>query len=74
MKSTTNGSHSGACLLGIVCLGLAAVSPLEGQEVKKRNSFEAHSGWVRSVAFSDDGKLLASGGTRSSGKVGDVKI
>src|SRR5436305_381039 len=47
----------GACLLSVTCLGLA---PLAAQQPHVRAILRAHTDRVLSVAFSPDGKTLAS--------------
>src|SRR5271156_1776845 len=46
--------------LGVVGVGLLASSPLSAEEAKPRITLQGHSAGVRAVAFSPDGKLLAS--------------
>ena len=52
-------------MLGVVWLGLASLwlplSPLSAQEPKLRDTLKGHTHWVLSVAYSPDGKTLASG-------------
>jgi WD40 repeat protein len=50
-----------AAWLGVACLGLLPVSPLSGQELKLRSTFNRAGGpdGVLSVALSSDGKMLA---------------
>lgn len=53
--------HSGRLLcLGIVCVWFAGSWPLLAQEPKLRYALEGHKGPVTSVAFSPDGKYVAS--------------
>src|SRR5438270_13573706 len=46
--------------LGVACLGLLPVSSLSAQEPKLRATLQGHTGHVVSVAYSPDGKTLAS--------------
>ena len=55
-----------------VCLGLAATSCWSAQEPKLKRTLEGHSGQVCSLAFSPDGKTLASGSADHSVKLWDV--
>ncbi len=48
-------------VLGLgLCVGLAACSPLTAQEPRLRATLKGHTGIVVSVAYSPDGKTLAS--------------
>jgi WD40 repeat protein len=51
----------GAVWLGVAGLGLAVSSPLPAQAPKLRATFKGHTDEVLAVAFSPDGKTLASG-------------
>src|SRR3954469_8957039 len=63
--------------LGVACLGLLPLSPLSAQEPKLRATFKGHTSPVWSVAYSPDGKTLASGSgptiqlATPDGKAGD---
>jgi len=53
----------GVMWLGMACLGLP--SPLSAQELKLRDTLNGHMGPVNGVAYSPDGKTLASGGGKT---------
>src|SRR5689334_6836279 len=46
--------------LGVACLGLVTTSPLSAQEPKEQATLKGHSSAITSLAFSPDGKTLAS--------------
>ena len=58
--------------LGVACLGLASVVPLSAQEPKPLATLKGHTGIVYSVAYSPDGKTLASGNQDKTIKLWDV--
>ncbi len=60
MTSNVERGRRLAAWLGVVCLGLLPVSSLSAQEPKLRATLQGHTGAVVSVAFSPDGKTLAS--------------
>jgi WD40 repeat protein len=53
-------------------VGLIAASPLSAQELKLRETLKGHAEDVMSVAFSPDGKILASGSMDDSINLWDV--
>src|SRR5437016_1951960 len=63
-------------MLEVVCLAVACLwlplSPLSAQEPKLRDTLKGHTGLVYSVAFSPDGKTLASGSFDCMIKLWDV--
>src|SRR5262249_1979727 len=58
--------------LGVACLGLATTPTLSGQGPKERAILKGHSYSVDCLAFSPDGKLLASGCRGGEIKLWDV--
>src|SRR4051812_30915869 len=62
------------CLL--ICLGMAGpgffLLPLSAEEAKPRDTLDGHTNVVYSVAFSPDGKTLASGSQDQTIKLWDV--
>ena len=49
-------------MLWLSLIGLATVCPLSAQECRLRATLKGHSDIISSVAFSPDGRILASGG------------
>jgi WD domain, G-beta repeat len=47
--------------LGVACVGLLPLAPLSAQEPKLRATLKGHTGMVYSIAYSPDGKTLATG-------------
>src|SRR5450755_3292857 len=60
MKTTVGRMQRAMVWLGVGYLGLL-LSPLAAQEPKLRDTLKGHTEGVYSVAFSPDGKTLASG-------------
>jgi WD40 repeat protein len=58
--------------LSVVSLGLGPLSPLSAQEPKLRDTLKGHTTVVFSVAYSPDGKTLASGNSDGKIKLWDV--
>jgi WD40 repeat protein len=59
--------------LGAACLSLVAKSPLFANQPTLRNTLKGHTGQVNSVAFSPDGRTLASGSSDQAIKLWDVQ-
>ena len=72
MKPTIGRIQWGAVWLGVGSLALLPLSPLAAQEPKLRDTLKGHTSWVRSIAFSPDGKTLASASSDSTIKLWDV--
>ena len=59
-------------VLWLACVGLTAISPLSAHEPKLQNTMKGHSEGVYSVAWSPDGKTLASGSYDETIRLWDV--
>src|SRR5947207_2923802 len=61
-----------AFVLAVVCAAAPAPQK-ESEQPELRATLKGHTGWVQSVAFSPDGKTLASGSLGETVKLWDVK-
>jgi WD40 repeat protein len=68
---TKGGRRLGVVWLCVACLGLL-LSPLSAQEPKPRDTLKGHTEAVWSVAYSPDGKTLASGSREKTIKLWDL--
>src|SRR5438067_1867810 len=67
------GQWQRAVWLGVACLGLLPLSSLVAQEPQRRATLNGHTDPVSSLAYSPDGKTLASGSGDRSIKLWDVQ-
>src|SRR5690348_14307302 len=72
MKPNVERGRRVAVWLGVACLGLLPVSSLSAQEPKLRATLRGHTNRVVSVAYSPDGKTLASASYDGTLKLWDV--
>src|SRR5690242_3914959 len=69
---TKVGRMLGVAWLGVACWGLL-LSPLRAQEPKLRETLKGHTNLVECLAYSPDGKTLASGSFDRTIKLWDVQ-
>jgi WD40 repeat protein len=73
MKTNTGRRKRVMMWLGVACLGPVPPGPASAQEPKQRDTLKGHMGMVYSLAYSPDGKLLASGSDDETVKLWDVQ-
>ena len=73
MKTNVGRRQRVVVWLGVACLGLLPLGPLSAQEPKLRDTLKGHTLGAWSVAYSPDGKTLASGSEDGTIKLWDVQ-
>jgi WD40 repeat protein len=74
MKPNVERGRRVAVWLSVACLGLLPVSSLSAQEPKLRAILKGHTNAVVAVAFSPDGRQLASAGGDTANEPGELKV